>query len=145
MNDNAVPHNTVEQMIAHLEWEGVQAYVQRDIATLERRLPYDFLFTRTLEKAFNKPQLIEVLTSGELTFESYERHVTNVSVYANTAVATGHDNVKGQYKGRDISGRYHFNSIYVEREGLWEVISAHAYRIESELLHRSSLMIFCFP
>jgi hypothetical protein len=130
MSGNAAPHDTVESMIAHIERERVHAYVQRDVATLERRLPYDFLFTRTLGRAFNKPQLIEVLTSGELMFESYERHVAQVSVHMNMAVARGHDEVTGQYKGRDISGRYEFSSIYIERDGLWEVVSAHAYRIE---------------
>jgi hypothetical protein len=134
IQENTASPNTVEQMVTHREQERVQAYVQRDIATLEQRLPYDLLFTRSLGRAFNKPQLIEVLSSGELTFESYERHVTHVSVYMNTAVATGHDDVKGQYKGRDISGRYQFSSIYVERDGLWEVVSAHAYRVEPELL-----------
>ena len=132
MSGNAAPHETVEAMIAHIERERVHAYVQRDIVTLERRLPYDLLFTRTLGRAFNKPQLIEALTSGELVFEFYERHVAQVNVHMNMAVARGHDEIKGRYKGRDISGRYHFSSTYVERDGLWEVVSAHAYRIESD-------------
>ena len=133
MPGHAAPHETVESMITHLERERVQAYVRRDLAALEQRLPYDFLFTRTLGRAFNKPQLLEVLTSGELVFASYTRYVRQVSVHVNRAVATGHDEVTGRYQGRDISGRYAFSSLYVERDGLWEVVSAHAYRLAPAL------------
>jgi hypothetical protein len=121
---------TVEEIVTGLERERVRAYVARDLGTLGRVLPYDFLFTRSLGRAFNKLQLMEALASGELAFDTYERNVRKVTVVNNTAVAVGHDRVRGRYRGRDISGTYHFSSIYVGRGGEWQVAAAHAYRLD---------------
>lgn len=126
------PVRTVEEIVTRLEWQRVRAYVERDLETLDRVLPYDFLFTRTLGRAFNKQQLMEALASGELALDSYERNVHKVTVVNNTAVAVGHDRVRGRYKGRDISGTYNFSSIYVGREGEWQVAAAHAYRLDDD-------------
>lgn len=108
----------------------MRAYVERDPATLDRVLPNDFLFTRTLGRAFDKRRLLGALAYGELSLDSYERNVRRVTVVNNTAVAVGHDRVRGRYRCRDISGTYHFSSIYVGSGGGWRVAAAHAYRLD---------------
>ena len=118
--------------MARLERQRVRAYVERDLATLDRVLPPDFLFTRSLGRAFNKRQLMESLATGELALTEYERTVRKVTVIHNTAHAIGYDRVRGSYQGRDISGTYHFSSIYVEHAGGWQVAVAHAYRIDDD-------------
>ena len=118
--------------MARLERERVRAYVERDLATLDRVLPTDFVFTRSLGRAFNKRQLMEALASGELALDTYQRTVRKVTVVNNTAHAIGDDLVRGSYQGRDISGTYHFSSIYVEHEGGWQVAAAHAYRLDDD-------------
>jgi hypothetical protein len=124
---------TAEEIVAGMERERIRAYVERDLATLDRLLPPDFLFTRSLGRAFDKQELLEALGSGELAFEEYERSVRKVTVLNNTAHAIGHDRVRGRYQGRDISGTYHFSSIYVGREdGGWQVAVAHAYRLDED-------------
>lgn len=123
---------TAEETVTRLERQRVRAYVERDLATLDRVLPTDFVFTRSLGRAFNKRQLMETLASGELTLSEYERNVRKVTVVNNTAVAVGHDRVRGSYQGRDISGDYHFSSIYVEHAAGWQVAVAHAYRIDDD-------------
>ena len=123
---------TDEEIVTRLERQRVRAYVERDLATLDRILPADFLFTRSLNRAFNKAELMSAIASGELALEEYERNVRKVTVVNNTAHAIGHDRVRGRYKGRDISGDYHFNSIYVEQEGGWQVVAAHAYRLDDD-------------
>ncbi|HEY9283490.1 MAG TPA: nuclear transport factor 2 family protein [Pyrinomonadaceae bacterium] len=126
------PGGTDEEAVSRLERERVRAYVERDLATLDRVLPRDFQFTRSLGRAFDKAQLIEALASGELALEAYERRVRKVTVVNNTAHAIGHDLVRGRYKGRDIGGSYHFSSIYVQQEGGWQVVAAHAYRLDDD-------------
>ena len=121
------PGGTVEEIVTRLERERVRAYVERDLATLDRVLPPDFMFTRSLDRAFNKAELMEALASGELALEEYERNVQKVTVVNNTAHAVGYDRIRGQYKGRDISGSFQFSSVYVEHEGEWQVVAAHAY------------------
>ena len=123
---------TVEEIITRMERQRVRAYVDRDLATLDRVLPRDFMFTRSLDRALNKAQLMEALASGDLVLEEYERDVRKVTVVNNTASAVGHDRIRGRYKGRDIGGSFHFSSVYVEQEGEWRVVAAHAYRLEDD-------------
>ena len=123
---------TVEEIVIRLERQRVRAYVERDLATLDRVLPGNFVFTRSLGRAFSKSQLLEALESGELVLDEYERNVQKVTVANNTAVAVGHDRVRGSYQGRDIGGTYHFSSIYVEQEGQWQVAAAHAYLLDED-------------
>lgn len=123
---------TAEETVTGLERRRVRAYVERDVATLDRVLPDDFVFTRSLGRALSKTELLEALTSGELALEEYERSVQKVTVVHNTAHAVGHDRVRGSYKGNDISGTYHFSSVYVEQGGEWQVVAAHAYRLDDD-------------
>jgi Domain of unknown function (DUF4440) len=123
---------TAEETVARLERQRARAYVERDVATLDRILPPDFVFTRSLGRALSKDELLVALASGELALEVYERHVRKVTVINNTAHAIGHDRVRGSYKGADISGTYHFSSVYVEQGGEWRVVAAHAYRLDDE-------------
>lgn len=128
--DDAGP--TAEGIVARPERQRVRAYVERDLATLDRLLPTDFVFTRSLGRAFNKRQPVGALSSGELTLSGYERKVRKLTVVNNTAVAVGHDRARGSYQGRDIGGDYHFGSIYVENAGGWRVAVAHAYRLDND-------------
>jgi hypothetical protein len=123
---------TPEEIVTRMERERTRAYAERDLATLDRLLPPDFLFTRSLGRTFSKSELLGALESGELTLEEYDRRVRKVTVVNNTAHAIGHDLIRGSYQGRDISGTYHFSSIYVEQNGEWQVVATHAYLLDEE-------------
>ena len=129
---SAAPGATPEEIVTKLERQRVRAYVERDVATLDRVLPNNFVFTRSIGRAFSKSQLLEALESGELVLDEYDRNVRKVTIANNTAVAVGHDRVRGRYQGRDISGTYHFSSIYVEQGGEWQVAAAHAYLLDED-------------
>ncbi|MGH9944896.1 MAG: nuclear transport factor 2 family protein [Pyrinomonadaceae bacterium] len=116
----------VMQEINHLEQLRVDAYLKRDLESLKRLLPEHFTFTRPSGIVLNKAQLLKVIESGELTFESFERSCEKVKVHLNSASTTGLDTVKGRYKERDITGQYRFSNTYVRRQGQWVVVAAHA-------------------
>ena len=116
------------QEIIRLERERVEAYTKRDIATLERLLPESFIFTRSVG-SFSKSELLHIIESGELTFESFDRQYDAVKVYLNTGVAVGQDRVAGRYKEEDFSGLFRFSNMYVWHEGRWQVVATHSTRI----------------
>lgn len=118
----------VTKEITRLELMRAEAYLKRDIATLERLLPEHFTFNRAVG-SFGKEELLLMIESGLLTFESLERQVESVRVYLNTAVAFGKDTVVARYKDEDIGGRYRFTNTYVLDEGQWVVIVTHSSRI----------------
>lgn len=123
-----VPNEAVIEEITRLELARAEAYLKRDIATLERLLPEHFTFNRAVG-SFGKEELLLLIESGRLTFDRLERQVESVRVYLGTAVAFGKDDVQAQYEGADIGGRYRFSNTYVWDGERWEVIVTHSSRI----------------
>lgn len=117
------------QEIMRLEQQRADAYRARDAATLERLLPDNFVFTRSIG-VLHKQELLRMIGSGELTFEGFERSVDEVKVYLNTALVLGRDRIIGQYQGEDFSGHFRFTNTYVCTQGRWRVVASHASRIE---------------
>ena len=117
--------NAVAQEIILLERQRAEAYVRRDIPTLERLLPEHFTLTRAAG-SFGKGELLLLIESGLLTFESLIRRVEAVKVYPGAAVAFGQDAVKARYKDEDISGLYRFTNTYVCDGGRWAVVATHS-------------------
>ncbi len=121
------------QTIIELERQRCAAYINRDVATLSRLLPDYFMFSRPGGLVLTKVQLLAAIEQGALIFERIDRHYDNVSVYRNTASATGRDQVRGSYQGQDVSGYYQFRATYVQRGGGWEVAVTYANRLSGEL------------
>ena len=118
----------VTEEILRLERERVKAYAARDAAALERLLPDSFTFTRAVG-SFGKRELIAMLESGDITFESSARQYDAVKIYGNSALATGRDEVKGRYRDKDFSGHFRFSNMYVCDDGHWQVVATHATKI----------------
>jgi hypothetical protein len=114
--------------ITRLEFARAEAYLRRDIPALERLLPEHFTFNRSIG-SFGKRELLTLIESGQLTFESLERRVESVKVYLATAVAFGMDVVKVRYRGEDIGGRYRFSNTYVWDGVRWVIVVTHSSRI----------------
>lgn len=120
--------SAIAQEIIRQDHQRIEAYLKRDIATLNRLLPDKYIFTRSFG-FFSKTELLKAIESGELIFESFDRQYLDVNVYLNTAVAVGRDRVKGRYKGRDISGWFRFSNMYVLHDGQWQVVATHSTRL----------------
>lgn len=124
--------SAIAQQISQQEQQRVEAYLKRDIAVLDRLLPEDFTFTSSLGFYFEKTELLDAVESGGLVFESFDRHIENIGVHLNTAVATGHDIAKGKYQGREFDGRFRFSNNYVERDGRWQIMVTHVTRLTEQ-------------
>jgi len=124
-----VADDDIAQEIMRLEQQRVDAYAARDLATLERLLPDNFTFVRSVG-SFGKRELLKLIGSGELTFESIDRRFDDVKVYLNSALALGQDSVRARYKEQDFSGHFRFSNMYVCTEGRWQVVATHSSLIE---------------
>jgi len=118
----------VEQTIRRLENERSQAIVRGDTATLERIYADDFSNVGSSGAVRNKAQLIADNKSGALKVESQTLDNVNVRVYGDAAIVTGLATLKGQDKGKDISGQFRFTRVYVKRNGQWQMVVAHNSR-----------------
>jgi ketosteroid isomerase-like protein len=115
----------IEQHVRQLNDEWVKAIVRADGPTLDRIMSDDFYFTYPLE-GDDKAQFISDITSGELRIEHLTREQTSVRVFGNTAVLTARDSAKWLYHGRELSGQYKILSVFVEREGHWQMCAIQA-------------------
>lgn len=120
------------RQITELEARRCEAYLSRDVAALDDLLPGHFTFVRPSGIILDKSQLLRAIERGELTFESFDRHVDEVKVHINTAIAIGRDTVRASYKGRDISGSYRFVNTYVREGEVWEVVTTNSSRVQED-------------
>ena len=118
-----------EQELLELERLWVEAYLQSDSPLLNRLWADDFVYTNAFREIKSKAQAIESMES-ELTIEQLITFEVHGNVFGNTAVATGRAMVKGQYKGEDISGQYHYTNTYAQRQGRWQAIASHVTRMD---------------
>ncbi|HYE66649.1 MAG TPA: nuclear transport factor 2 family protein [Pyrinomonadaceae bacterium] len=124
-DQKGVPNIQVEQELRRMNEAWVKALIQGDTATLDRIMANDFIFTYPFE-GDDKAQTLEDVRSGDLRVEYLNRENVRVRVYGNTAVLTGRDTTKWQYKGREFTGQYRIIHVYAERQGRWQLVAVQA-------------------
>lgn len=114
-----------EQELRQLNDEWVKALVRRDAATLERIMADDFVSAYPLE-GDDKNQFIGDVVSGDLLVEYLNRENITVRIWGDTAVLTGRDSAKWNYKGREFTGHYKILNVYSHRGDRWQLVSLQA-------------------
>ena len=61
------------------------------------------------------------IESGVLRFQAIDYERVQVRVTRDAVLVTSHGSVKGQNRGKDISGSYEFSRVYEKRNGTWEL------------------------
>jgi uncharacterized protein (TIGR02246 family) len=125
-------NKNAEQAIRQLMSELSNAQQKGDTATLDRIWADDFTFTNSSGEVQTKAQRMAEIKSGELKFESLSRDDVQVRVYGDAAVVTSRGTVKGQRRGQDISGQSRGTSVYVKKQGRWQVVATHVTRIAQQ-------------
>lgn len=112
--------------IIRLEMERAALIVARDVEAIERLVPDTYTMTRASGVVLHKSEVMAALRSGDLLYEELRRECHNVTIFQNTAAATGLDTIKGVFKGRRVDGQYRFRNTYVQRDGRWELVGTVA-------------------
>jgi uncharacterized protein (TIGR02246 family) len=125
-------NGNAEQAIRQLMSELANAQLKGDTATLDRIWADDFTFTNSSGEVQTKAQRLAEIKSGELKFDSLSRDEVQVRVYGDTAVVTSRGIVKGQRQGQDLSGQSRSTTVYVKRQGRWQVVAQQVTRIAQQ-------------
>jgi ketosteroid isomerase-like protein len=126
MAENTIPHSVSDPHTANeierlnLEW--VRALEARDLASLDRIMADDFIFTHPME-GDDKGQFLADVESGDVRVEHMGREQVSVRVFGDTAVLSCRDTARWQYKGRDFTGVYKTLHVYASREGRWQLVA----------------------
>ena len=121
--------NSVEQTLIQMEQDWSQADTLKDAAALNRILAEDWIGIDFEGTVLNKPQALKGISSGSGSLESTVLRDMKVRVYGNTAVVTGTDTEKGEYHGKDSSGKYLWTDVFVLRNGRWQAVSSQSTKL----------------
>lgn len=118
---------TTEQALNDLGAELDGAYMKRDLATLRRLLAEDYVSIDETGEALNKAQDLEIVGSGAYTLKAVRQdEPARVRLLGDTAVVHWAGTVTQEYRGQDRSGRFRTTTVWVKRDGRWQVISWQA-------------------
>jgi hypothetical protein len=121
------PVNILDQELIDLDRGWVAAYLEGSADLFNRIWTERFVFTFPFGQFDNKEREISNINSGSVAFESLSSDNLTVTAYGNTVVMTGDFIMKGQYKGRDVSGRYSYTNVLGKlHDELWQIVSSHA-------------------
>jgi ketosteroid isomerase-like protein len=119
----------VEQELIGIEKAWNEASLKGDTAFPERILAEDFTDTDPEGAVTTKTEDIANLKSGNIKFSSVATEDMKARVYGDAAVVTGCNTIKGQFKGKDISGQYRWTDTWVRRDGRWQCVASHVSKI----------------
>jgi ketosteroid isomerase-like protein len=117
-----VPANE-EREVRAVQDQLITAYIQRDVAALERILAPEYTFVESHGRSLSRADLIDGFRSGDRVLVSYTIDDDHVRVYGATAVMTYHYRSSERYRGEDQSGEFRFLRVFVKREGRWQMVA----------------------
>jgi len=121
--------NSVEDQIKKHEQDWAQAVVKEGAASVDRYEADDIITTDPTGRVTGKAEDRTDLSSGDYMIQSEELSDLTVHVYGNIAVATATNQMKGTYKGQDLSGKYRFTDTWVKRGGKWQVVASQYTKV----------------
>ena len=121
----AAPAATVEQELAALKQQVVEAYVARDPKALARIYSEDFTSTNAQGKTRTKAdELADLSTPAGDRLESGRYEPVKIRVFGDVAVMSGHGNLRWAGAGGARDSRYYSFNVFVKRDGRWQYAAA---------------------
>ena len=120
----------VAEQLKKMEESRAQAAMKADTATMGGSMTDDYAMILPDGSVQDKAAVLDSFKSGDRKIENIQLEDTNVRVYGNSAVVTGTSNVKGKYKGQDISGKYRYTRVYVKQNGKWKTAAFQQTKVQ---------------
>jgi ketosteroid isomerase-like protein len=118
-----------ESEIRELERQRFRAMERVDVATLNRILSDDLIYTHANGLRHTKAELIGVLGSGDMKYESITTDDVRVRIFTETAVVTGRALIKIKAHGEEQSFKLCYLDVYVKQEGRWQMVAWQSSRV----------------
>jgi len=128
---NAQAQMTVvaETEIRNLEIERFHAMEKSDVVTLDRILSDDLIYTHANGLRQSKFDVIGVLSSSDMKYESIKPYDIRVRVYNDTAIAAGRASIKIKAHGEEESFEICYLDVYAKQEARWQMIAWQSSRL----------------
>jgi ketosteroid isomerase-like protein len=118
-----------ESEIRELERQRFRAMEQVDVAMLDRILSDDLIYTHANGLQQTKAELIGVLGSGDMKYESITPDDVRVWIYHQAAVVTGRASIKIKTGGGEQRFKICYLDVYVKQDGQWQMVAWQSSRV----------------
>ena len=120
-----------QQEVLQFERDACKAFLDADVAALERVLTPDFTLTLSNGDVSTRADEINELHSGKVHYDVFENYDMLARLYgSDTAVVLGKTRVKGTSDGKPFDRVVQFTDTLVKRDGRWQLAAGHVSRIE---------------
>ena len=122
-----------EKEIRDLEALRFHAMEKADVETLDRIMSDDLIYTHSSGLRQTKFDVIGILGSSEMKYESITPSGVQVRVYNNTAIVAGRATVHIKAHGEKESFEICYLDVYAKQEGRWQMVAWQSSRIATGL------------
>jgi ketosteroid isomerase-like protein len=128
-NLGAMAQSHPEDEIRKLEQQEAQAVLKGDTTTLFAKLwASEFLVNNPANVVVTKRDVANLIRSGKIDYEAFERIIEKISIVGNTAIVMGREEIKPQgvtdNAGKQVVRRY--TNVWMKRNGIWKLIGRQA-------------------
>ena len=120
---------SVEDQVKKMADAGREAALKGDASFLEKNATQDYEFITGTGAVLSRSESIEARKSGDIKYSSIEASDPKVRVHGNAAMYTATVNVKGTFKGNDVSGTYRLGQMWVKEGGDWKIANSQSTRV----------------
>lgn len=125
----AQSNGKTEEELIKIQNDWAIARVKGDIAFLERLYAKEFRIQSTNGSVVERDADIANFATGALKPDYVKDEDMKVSVYGDTAIVTGIENVGGTYKGNYGEFSSRFTNVFVRRDGRWQLVAGQGTEI----------------
>jgi hypothetical protein len=125
---NAAPMHRAEQEVRRASLDEVKALLANDVKSLTRLWAEEFVVTNPLNQFVNKGQVLALIRSDTLAFQSYDRQIEYVRAYDAMVVVAGRETVvwAGKMPAAGKTSHLRFTALWMERGSRWQEVARHA-------------------
>ena len=122
----AQSNEETEREIIRLEHDLVDAYTHNDMDAVKRLVPEDYVSIGNNGESSTRDTILARYKSGELHDISNDLDQLKVRLYGNTAIVTGINHNKTNYKNEQIfKNKLFYIRVYIRRDGRWQPVATH--------------------
>jgi len=118
-----------EAELNRLEDLRYDAMVGRDAATLSQLFADEYVYQTLQGVTHTKTSYINVITSGDVKINSYQRENSRVSFYGDTAVVMAVTHLDVAFKGEPRQLSLFYTNVWVKRDGRWQLVARQSTQL----------------
>jgi len=120
-----------QQEVLQFERDACKAFLDADVAALERVLTPDFTLTLSGGRVSTRADEINELQTKKVHYDVFENYDMLARLYGNdTAVVLGKTRVKGTADDKPFDRIVQFTDTLIKRDGRWQLAAGHVSKIE---------------